>query len=113
MNNIAGGMRSLCEDIKTGREGRKSTLQQLKSEADTIRENAKKFLADSKKFHEEMGKDLKEALRGGREDLIQNVNAPREDFRNREKEVRADLAEASNIWKKMEGTLRNKKTKMK
>jgi uncharacterized coiled-coil DUF342 family protein len=113
MNNIAGGMKSLCEDIKMDREGRKSTLQQLKKEADTIRENAKKFLADSKKFHEEMGKNQKEALREGREDLIHNVNALREDFRKREKEVRADLAEASNIWKKMEGTLRNKKSKMK
>ena len=113
MDHIAGGMKSLCEDIITGREGRKSTLQQLKSEADTIRENAKKFLADSKKFHEEMGKDLKEALREGREDLIQNVNALREDFKKKEKEVKADLAAASNIWNKMEGTLRNKKTKMK
>ncbi len=113
MDHIAGGMKSLCEDIKTDREGRKSTLQQLKSEADTIRENARKFLVDSKKFHEEMGKDLKEALREGREDLIHNVNALREDFRKREKEVRADLAEAGNIWKKMEETLTNKKTKMK
>jgi len=113
MDDIAGAMKSLCEDVKTDREGRKNTLQQLKKEADTIRENAKKFLADSRKFHEEMGKDLKEALREGREDLIQNVNALREDFRKREKEVRADLAEASNIWKKMEGTLKNKKTKMK
>jgi uncharacterized coiled-coil DUF342 family protein len=113
MNHIAGGMKSLCEDIITGRGGRKSTLQQLKSEADTIRENAKKFLADSKKFHEEMGKGLKKALREGREDLIQNVNALREDFRKREKEVREDLAEASNIWNKMSETLRDKKIKPK
>jgi hypothetical protein len=113
MDHIAGNMKSLCEDIKMDREGRKNTLQQLKSEADTIRENAKKFLADSKKFHEEMGNNQKKALREGREDLIHNVNALREDFRKKEKEVRADLAEASNIWKKMEGTLRNKKTKMK
>jgi len=113
MNHIAGGMKSLCEDIITGRGDRKSTIQQLKGEADTIRENAKKFLADSKKFHEEMGKDLKEALREGREDLIQNVNALREDFRKREKEVRADLAEASKIWNQINETLRDKKIKPK
>jgi molecular chaperone GrpE (heat shock protein) len=111
MDHIAGGMKSLCEDIITGRGDRKSTIQQLKGEAEALRDNTRKFLADSKKFHEEMGKDLKEALREGKEDLIHNVNALREDFRKREKEVRADLAEASNIWKKMEGTLRNKKTK--
>jgi uncharacterized coiled-coil DUF342 family protein len=113
MNHIAGGMKSLCEDIITGRGGRRSTIQQLKGEAETIRDNARRFLADSKKFHEEMGKNLKEALRGGREDLIQNVNALREDFRNREKEVRADLAEASRIWNNMNQTLRKQKTKYK
>jgi len=113
MNNIAGGMRSLCEDIITGREDRRSTIKQLKGKAETIRDNARRFLADSKKFHEEMGKDLKEALRGGREDLIQNVNALREDFRNREKEVRADLAEATKIWNQMKETLRDRKMKPK
>lgn len=111
MDNIAGGMRSLSEDIITGREDRRSTIKQLKGEAETIRDNARRFLADSKKFRDEMGKDLRKGLREGREDLIKNVNALREGFKKREKEVRADLAEASNIWKKMEGVLRNRKTK--
>ncbi len=111
MDNIAGGMKSLCEDIKTGRESRKNTIQHLKGEADTIRDHARRFLADSKKLHGEMKEELEKDLKEGREVLIRHVNALREDFRKREKEVRADLAEASNIWKKMEGTLRNKKTK--
>ena len=113
MNNIAGGMKSLCEDIITGRGDRKTTIQQLKGEANAIRDNARKFLAESKKFHEETSKDLKKGLREGREDLIKNVNALREDFKGKEKEVRADLAEASKIWNKMDETLRNKKTKAK
>lgn len=112
MNNIAGGMRSLCEDIITGRGGRKSTIKQLKGEAETIRDNARRFLAESKKFRDEMGKDLRKGLREGREDLIKNVNALREDFREKEKEVRADLADASKIWNKMKETLRDKKTKL-
>jgi len=113
MNNIAGGMRSLCEDIITGREDRRSTIKQLKGEAETIRDNARKFLAESKKFHDETSKDLKKGLREGREDLMKNVDALREDFREKEKEVRADLAEASKIWNKMNETLRDKKIKHK
>jgi gas vesicle protein len=111
MNHIAGGMKSLCEDIATGRGDRKTTLQQLKGDADAIRDNARKFLAESKKFHKETSKDLKKGLREGREDLMKNVNALREDFKKKEKEVRADLAEANRIWNKMRGTLRGRKTK--
>ena len=111
MNNIAGGMKSLCEDIVTGRGDRKSTIQQLKGEAEALRDNARKFLADSKKFQEETSKDLKKGLREGREDLMKNVNALREDFREKEKEVKADLVEAGRIWNKMREALRNQKTK--
>jgi gas vesicle protein len=111
MNNIAGGMKSLCEDIITGRGDRKSTIQQLKGEAEALRDNTRKFLAESKKFHEETSKDLKKGLREGKEDLMKNVNALREDFREKEKEVRADLAEANKIWNKMKETLKDKKTK--
>ena len=111
MNNIAGGMKSLCEDIITGRGDRRSTIQQLKGEANAIRDNARKFLAESKKFHEETSKDLIKGLREGREDLMKNVNALREDFREKEKEVRADLADANRIWNKMKGTLRGRRKK--
>jgi gas vesicle protein len=113
MNNIAGGMRSLCEDIITGREDRRSTIKQLKGEAETIRDNARRYLADSKKFRDEMGKDLRKGLREGREDLIKNVNALREDFKEKEEEVKTDLAEATKIWNQMKETLRDKKTKHK
>jgi len=113
MNHIAGGMKSLCEDIITGRGDRKTTIQQLKGEANAIRDNAREFLAESKRFHEEMGKDLRKGLQEGREDLIKNVKTLREDFKEKEKEVRADLAEASKIWNQINETLRDKKIKPK
>lgn len=69
MDNISGGMKSLCEDIVTTHEARKRSI-----------------------------KDLKE-----------HVSSLREDFRKKEKEVRADLAEASSIWNKMNKTLETKK----
>ncbi len=113
MNHIAGGMKSLCEDIATGRGDRKTTLQQLKGDADAIRDNARKFLAESKKFHKETSKDLKKGLREGREDLMKNVNALREDFKEKEEEVKTDLAEATKIWNQMKETLRDRKMKPK
>jgi len=113
MNNIAGGMKSLCEDIITGRGDRKTIIQQLKGEANAIRDNARKFLAESKKLHGEMKEELEKDLKEGREDLMKNVDALREDFREKEKEVRADLAEASKIWNQMKETLRDRKMKPK
>jgi len=111
MDDVSSGMKSLCEDIMTGHEDRKSSIRQLKGQAEAIRDNAKKFLDDSKKLHKEMSKNLKKGLREGREDLIKNVNTLREEFKKREREVRADLAEASKIWDKMRETLRSRKTK--
>lgn len=111
MDNVSGGMESLCEDILRCHENRKGDIKQLKSQTETIRDNTRKFLADSKKFHEEMSKDLRKGLREGRGDLTKNVNALREDFRKKEREVKADLDEASKVWNKMNETLRSKKTK--
>lgn len=111
MDNVSNEMKSICKEIITGHEDRKSSIKQIKEQAEAIRDNTRKFLADSKKFHEETSKDLKERLQEGREDLIKNVNAMREDFRKKEREIRADLAEASKTWNKMNETLRSKKTK--
>ncbi len=111
MNNASAGMRSLCEDVVTGRENRKDCIRQLKEQAQTIRNHAREFLEDSKKLHEEMSNDLRKGLREGRENLIKNVSGLIEDFREKEKEVRADLAEANKIWNKMKETLKDKKTK--
>jgi hypothetical protein len=111
MDNVSGGMKSLCEDIITGHEDRKSGIKQLKGQTEAIRDKTMKFLADSKKFHDEMSKDLRKGLQEGREDLIKNVNVLREDFRKKERELKLDLAEASKIWDKMNETLRSKKTK--
>jgi hypothetical protein len=56
-------MKSLCEDLIKGHEDRKSSIRQLKEQAEAIRFNTRKFLADSKKIHEEMSKDLRKDMR--------------------------------------------------
>jgi len=111
MDNVSKGMESLCEGIIRGHQSRKSDIKQLKGQVDVIRDNARKFLADSKRFHKEMSRNLKKHLQEGREDLIKNVNALREDFKKEEREIKSDLAEASKIWNKMNETLRSKKKK--
>lgn len=111
MDNVSVGMKSLCGDILRGHKNRKTDIKQIKGQVEALRDNARKFLAGSKKFHEEMSKDLKKHLQEGREDLINNVNALREDFRKKERKIRTDLAEASKIWNKMNEALNSKKTK--
>jgi len=39
---------------------------------------------------------------------LKDVNAMRDDFKKNEKEVRADLAEAKNIWNDMKNILGGK-----
>ncbi len=109
MDNISGGMKSLCEDIAMANEDRKESIKDLKEQAGVIRENARIFLAENRKLHEEMSKDLRKGLQDKREDLSKNVKALREDFKEKEKEIRADLAEAGKIWNKMQETLKAKK----
>ena len=109
MRSVSGGMKSLCEDIVTDYADRKRDIKELKSQTEVIRDNARKFLADSKKLHTDMSKDLRKGLQDRREELSKNVNALREDFRTKEEEVRKDLAEASRIWNKMNKTLEAKK----
>lgn len=111
MSGITSEMKALCEDILIGDEDRKKRIEQIKRQADAIRDNAKKFLAVSHKFQKEMGKELRTGLREGREELIKKVTAFREDFNKKEKEVKADLAEASKLWNKMHKVLRDKRTK--
>jgi hypothetical protein len=101
MNSPSTGMRSLCNDIATGRENRRENLRQLKEQAQAIRIHAKKFLCDSKKLHEEMGRTLRENLQGSRDTLMKNVRSLREDFRVTESEYKKDLAEAGRIWNEM------------
>ena len=89
MDNISGGMKSLCEDITAAHGDRKR----------------------SRKVHKEMAEGLTKGLKEHREELIKNVSSLREDFGKKEKEIRADLAEASRIWNKMNKTLEAKKSK--
>ena len=109
MDNISGGMKSLCEDIATSHGDRKRSISDLKEQAGAIRDNARKFVGHCRKVHQEMAEGLTKGLKEDRKELIKNVSSLREDFRKNEKEIRADLAEASNIWNKMNKTLESKK----
>jgi len=113
MDNMSGGMKSLCDEIIKGYEQRKSSIKELKGQVNAIRGNARKFLTASKKSREQMSKALREGLREGPQYLVKNVNALREGFREKEKDVKTDLAEASKSWNKMNEILRSKKTKSK
>lgn len=109
MDNISGGMKSLCEDIVRGHEDRDKYAKQLRRQTESVRDNVGEFLADSKKSHEEMSEKLRRDLQGVKEKLIKNVNILKERFGNREKEIRTDLAKASKNWNEMSRTLKNKK----
>ena len=109
MDNISGGMKSLCEDIATSHGDRKRSISDLKEQAGAIRDNARKFVDHCRKVHQEMAEDLTKGLKEDRKELIKNVSSLREDFRKKGKEIRADLAEASRIWNKMNKTLESKK----
>jgi formate-dependent nitrite reductase cytochrome c552 subunit len=109
MDNVSGGMKSLREDIVAARGDRKRSIKDLKEQAENIRDNARKFVGHCRKVHKEMAEGLTKGLKEDRKELIKNVSSLREDFRKKEKEIRADLAEASRIWNKMNETLRAKK----
>ena len=104
MENVSDGMKSLCEGILKCEEERKSSIKQLKNQTGIIRSNARNFLNDSRRFHEEMGRELKKGLLEDREDLMRNVHKLKKDFRKKQEEVRADLNEAGKIWNKMSTT---------
>src|SRR3990167_1604277 len=109
MDNISGDIKSLCEDIATSHGDRKRSIKDLKKQAESIRDNARKFVDHCRKVHKEMAEGLTKGLKEDRIELIKNVSSLREDFRKKEKEIRADLAEASRIWNKMNKTLEDKK----
>jgi len=109
MDNVSGGIKSLCEDIAMSHGDRKRSIKDLKEQAESIRDNARKFVAHCRKVHKEMAEGLTKGLKEDRKELIKNVSNLRGDFRKKEKEIRADLAEASNIWNKMNKTLEAKK----
>lgn len=111
MENVSDGMKSLCEGILKSHEDRSISIKQLKDQTGIIRSNARNFLNDSRRFHEEMGRALKKGLLKGREDLMRNVHTLKEDFRKKEKEVSADLNEEGTIWSKMGNDLRHRKAK--
>jgi len=109
MDNISGDMKSLCEDIAAAHGDRKRSIENLKGQAEDIRDNARKFVGYCRKVHKEMAEGLTKGLKEDRKELIKNVSSLREDFRKKGKEIRADLAEASRIWNKMNKTLESKK----
>ncbi len=109
MGNISDDMKSLCEDITTARGDRKRSVKDLEEQAETVRDNARKFVDHCRKVHKEMAQDLKKGLGEDRKELIKNVSSLRDNFRKREKEIRADLSEANRLWSSMNKTLASKK----
>jgi len=109
MEKISTEMRALCEDITTSHKDRRNQIEALAKEAEAIRDNARRFVSDSKKLQQEMAKDLKKNLLENRKKLTRYVSSLREDFKKKEEAIRSDLAEASKIWNKMNKTLKAKK----
>ena len=116
MGNISGGMKSLCEDIVASRGDRKRSmvdrkrsLKDLEEQAESVRDNARKFVDHCRKVHKTMSQGLKEGLSENRKELIKNVSSLRDDFKKKEKEIRADLTEANRLWSSMNKTLESKK----
>jgi len=111
MGSASTGMKSLCDEIITGREDRESSVKQLREEVQSIRGNARRFLADSERSHREMSRNLRNRLQEEKKNLTKNVTTLRDDCREKEKELRADLAEASRIWNRMGNVLKTQKVK--
>jgi hypothetical protein len=108
MDDFSGGMRNLSKDIVAGHKDRKNRIQELKDRTDTLKKGAAKFLDETRRLHEEMGQSLKKDLRESRENLLKDVDTMRTDFKTKEREVRADLAEAKRIWTDMKNMLGGK-----
>jgi uncharacterized protein (DUF342 family) len=108
MDNFSGGMRNLSEDIIAGHKGRKSRIQELKDQTDTIKRETTGFLDETRRLHSEMSDGLKKDLKEDKKNLLKNVNALRADFRKKEKEIRSDLMEAKKIWNDMKNILGGK-----
>ena len=109
MGNISGSMKSLCENITTARADRMRSMEDLKEQAEAVRDNARKFVDRCRKVHKDMAKGLKTGLSEDRIELMKNVSSLRDDFRKKEKDIRADLAEANRLWSTMNKTLASKK----
>ena len=109
MGNISGGMKSLCENITTARGDRKRSMEDLRQQAEAVRDNARKFVDHCRKVHKEMARGLTAGLNEDRIELVKNVTSLRDDFRKKEKEIRADLSEANRLWSTMNKTLASKK----
>jgi len=108
MDNISGSMRNLSEGIIAGHKERKNRIQELKDRADAIKKDTALFLDETRRLHKELGKDLKNSLRENKENLLKDVNAMRDGFQKRGKEIRADLTEAKRIWSDMQNVLGGK-----
>ena len=85
------------------------SMEDLKEQAEAVRDNARKFVDHCRKIHKDMAKGLKTGLGEDRLELIKNVSSLRDDFRKKEKEIRADLSEANRLWSEMNKTLEAKK----
>lgn len=111
MDRASTGMRALCKDIAMLREDRSKSIKMLKEQTQTLRDQARNFLHDFQRLHEEMGKNLKKDLGEGKKGLTTKVRTLMDCYDKHEKEVRADLAEARRIWNRMRENLRRSEVK--
>ena len=74
-------------------------------------DNTRNFVGNCRKVRQEIDAGLPKGLQEHSGGLLKNIFLLQEDFKKKEKRIRADLAEASNIWNKMNETLRARKTK--
>jgi len=109
MGNISSGMETICADIVNSHAQRNKSLKDLQKDVKFLRNDARKFVADSKKLHQKMAKNLEESLSLGRQDLTKSVDSLKKDFHKSQKEVRADLAQSSKAWSEMCKTLEGRK----
>lgn len=108
MDDFSRGMRVLSEEVLAGHKERKNRIQELRDRADAVKKGTARFLHESRRLRLEMAGDLKKELKEKREDLSKDVNAMKDDFKRREREVRADLREAKRIWNGMKNILGGK-----
>lgn len=113
MDSASAGMKSLCKEMRISSEDRKESIRILKDQVESIRRNAKQFLIDSKKFHKGMSKELRDDLLGSKRELIKMVSFLREDFKEKNRELKADLAEAGKVWREMINSLEKEKAGLK
>jgi len=106
MGNVAIEMESMCAGILNSHAQRNKSLKDLHKNVKSLRNDARKFVADTRRFRQEMAKSLNGTLEKDREDLARDVDSLRKDFCESQKGLHSDLVSASKAWEKMSKMLK-------